>query len=386
MSGTHRDFSLLIKPTGADCNLACDYCFYLPKSALYPGRRRMDDRVLETLVRSYMATEQEVYSFGWQGGEPTLMGAAFFRKVVELQSRYGRPGAVVANGLQTNATHLEEPLAALLAEYRFLVGVSLDGPPEVHDRFRRACGGQPTHAAVLQGIERLRRSGAACNALTAVSAANVERPEELYRYLRELGIVHLQYVPIVELDAQGHPLPFSIGGRQWGEFLCGLYDAWLPDAGRVSVRLFDALLARLVDGPALLCTMGTDCRQYFLVEHNGDVYPCDFFVQPELRLGNIREQDWGELLESERYRAFGRRKSRWPQACADCEWLEFCAGDCLKHRLSPAGAPDAGQPALSLLCEGWQAFFAHALPGLRRLARRLARWRTRQLLAGLPEV
>jgi uncharacterized protein len=386
MAESPREFSLLVKPAGADCNLACDYCFYRGKAALYPGRtpHRMSDRTLETLISGYMAVPRGSYSFGWQGGEPTLMGEGFFRRIVELQSRHGRPGAVVANGLQTNATRISEPLAALFAEYRFLVGVSLDGPPDIHDRFRRSRGGQPSHAQVLQGLRVLQRHGVACNAVVTVNAANFGLAAPLYRYLKDLGFDYHQYIPIVEFDEGGRALPFTVRGEQWGEFLCGLYDAWLPDAGRVSVRLFDAVVARLVDGVTVMCTMGSDCRQYFAVEYNGDVYPCDFYVQPDLRLGNIAEQGWEELLASPRYRDFGQRKARWHPACQGCAYLSLCAGDCLKHRIGPVGSGAAEAEALSWLCAGWKAFYDHALSGLQRIARRLQRERSRELLAGLP--
>jgi uncharacterized protein len=388
-------FSLLVKPASADCNLRCAYCFYLSKAALYveSDRHRMSLSTLERLVASYMATEQPQYVFGWQGGEPTLMGVEFFRQVVELQSRYGRPGAVVANGLQTNATRMTDELAALFARYRFLVGVSIDGPEDVHDRHRTGGGGAGSFAAVSKGIERLQRHGVAFNALVAVSAANVERPRETYRFLVDRGIEHHQYIPIVEVDERGQPLPFSVGPEQWGRFLVNLYELWYPDRYRVSVRHFDAVLARLLDGTETICTMGRDCRSYFLVEHNGDVYPCDFFVEPRLRLGNIHDSEWVELGRSALYREFGAQKSRISPECTACGFLDLCAGDCPRFRAERAGAQTAhsagtegvraipgGDPrAISRLCGGWKAFYEHAMPGFRRLAREVQRRRSREL-------
>jgi uncharacterized protein len=400
-----RPFSLLIKPASADCNLRCAYCFYLPKAQLYPGseRHRMSADTLERVIATYMATDQPQYAFGWQGGEPTLMGAEFFRRVVELQSRYGRPGAVVANGLQTNATRITDELAAFFARCRFLLGVSVDGPEGLHDRFRKAAGGGGSFRAVSRGIECLQRHGVAFNALVAVTAANAERVEEIYRFLLDRGIDHHQYIPIVEFDGRGRPLPFSVGGEQWGRFLVRLYELWHPDRYRVSVRHFDAVLARLVDGAEAICTMGRDCRSYFLVEHNGDVYPCDFFVEPALRLGNLHELGWDQLAGSAVYRDFGARKSWLHEECAGCAYLELCAGDCLKHRIRPAGAqatatpeaavstpgaasplpggvaPRAEAPVLSSLCSGWKTFYERTLPGFRRLAREVQRQRSREL-------
>jgi uncharacterized protein len=211
------------------------------------------------------------------------------------------------------------------------------------------------------------------------------------------GIEHHQYIPIVEVDQQGQPLPFSVGPEEWGRFLVRLYELWYPDRYRVSVRHFDAVLARLVDGTETICTLGRDCRSYFLVEHNGDVYPCDFFVEPGLRLGNIQDSGWEELRRSALYREFGAQKSRISQECSACSFLELCAGDCLKLRAVPAavkgesrgepggvpGIPGGDPRAMSRLCGGWKAFYEHTLPGFRRLAREVQRQRSRELQEGM---
>jgi uncharacterized protein len=362
-----KPFSLLIKPTSADCNLRCDYCFYLSRAALYPhtSRHRMSAEVLEQLIRTYLATDQPQYVFLWQGGEPTLMGLEFFRRVTSLQRKYGRPGAVVANGVQTNGVLIDDALAAHWAAYHFLVGVSLDGPAAVHDRYRRTSGGHGSHSRVLQGIECLKRHGVEFNALVLVSTANVERGREIYEYLCELGIYYHQYIPCVEFDPRGRPLPFTITASQWGDFLCAVFDAWLAgDFRRVSVRLFDSILVRMLGGDHTICHMGRNCCQYFVVEYNGDVYPCDFFVEADTKLGNIMQDSWQALHDSPAYRAFGRQKSAWHKRCASCPYLDYCAGDCLKHRLYGGQGPRA----LSWLCEGWRQFYSHALPKLTRLA------------------
>lgn len=370
-------FTLLIKPAGADCNLRCAYCFYLEKAALYPDtpHHRMSDEVLERLIGSYMATDQPQYGFGWQGGEPTLMGTAFFKRVTALQQQCGRPGALVANGLQTNGTLIDNDLAAHLAAYRFLVGVSVDGPAAYHDAYRLTAGGEATRTRVQAGIDRLRRHGVDFNVLTLVNALNGSHPETVYRHLVDQGHFYHQYIPCVAFDTAGRPLPFSIEPRPWGDFLCRLFDIWYPgDTRRVSIRLFDSILVRLVDGVANVCNMGRDCRQYFLVEHNGDVYPCDFFAEPELKLGNIMVNDWDELYASPRFRAFGACKRQWNAACGACPWLDFCAGDCPKHRY--AGARDPQQ--LSYLCAGWKQFYAHTLPRFEQLADEIRRERAAQ--------
>jgi uncharacterized protein len=362
-----KDFSLLIKPAGADCNLRCGYCFYLKKSALYPGapRHRMTDAILDRMIGSFMATGQRVYSFAWQGGEPTLVGLDFFKRVVELQKHYGKHGATVANGLQTNGTLLDDDWARHFAEYKFLLGVSLDGPEAIHDHFRLYGDRRGSHAEVLKGIAALRRQRAEFNILTLVSQANAHHATEVYDYLVERGFLYHQYIECVEFDEKGDLLPFSVSGAEWGAFLCAIFDRWFAsDTRRVSVRLFDSVLARLVDGATNVCTMGADCRNYLVVEHNGDIYPCDFFVEPDLRLGNIMRDDWAALWGRERFAAFGAAKCGWNPQCASCPYLALCGGDCQKHRY--AKGRDPGN--LSALCEGWRLFHGHTRDRFLQLA------------------
>lgn len=369
-----RPFSLLIKPTSADCNLRCGYCFYLGKRALYPDRpvHRMSEEVMRKMVGSFLATDQAQYVFGWQGGEPTLMGLDFFKKVTACQRELGRSGAQVSNGLQTNATLIDDAWADHLARFHFLVGVSMDGPPAVHNLYRTAIDGRGSHESVMRGVAALRRNGAEYNVLTLVSQANVRRAGEIYRYLCGLGACYHQYIECVEFDAGGALMPFAIRGEAWGDFLCGIYDEWYPtDTRKVSVRLFDSVLAMMVDGVANCCSLGRDCRQYLVVEHNGDVYPCDFFVEPDLKLGNVMEQSWEEMLDSPAYAAFGRRKAQWNELCAACPYLTYCAGCCPKNR--PLRGRDPKR--LSVLCEGWKTFYRHALPGFETLADQIRRER-----------
>ncbi|MDP6525837.1 MAG: anaerobic sulfatase maturase [Kiritimatiellia bacterium] len=364
-----KPFSLLVKPASADCNLRCRYCFYLDRCELYPGtrRHRMSDEVLETMIQTYLGTDQPQYSIGWQGGEPTMMGLDFFKKVTSLQEKHGRRGAAVSNGLQTNTTLINDEWAQHLARYNFLVGVSIDGPPEIHDKYRVFVDGRGAHSAVMKGLESLKRNHVEYNVLTLVSESNFAKPREVYHYLRDdLGVMFHQYIECVEFDSDGDLMPFAINGGQWGEFLCAIYDEWIAceDTHRVSVRLFDSLLTMMVDGYANVCAMGQDCRQYLVVEHNGDIYPCDFYVRPDLKLGNIMENSWEELLESTAYREFGVRKSQWNEKCAECKYLKFCSGCCPKNR--PLQGKDPTK--LSVLCEGWLQFFDHAMPGIESLA------------------
>jgi uncharacterized protein len=389
-------FSLLIKPAGPDCNLACDYCFYLDKSALFPGapRHRMTEELLETLTRRYLETEQPNHAFAWQGGEPTLMGAAFFRKAVELQKRYARPGSTITNAIQTNATLITDEMAELFGREKFLVGVSLDGPAEIHDRYRvyagPAAGGHAadapapdapaarprgSHDQVLRGIERLRKHKVEFNILVLVSQANVHRPVEVYNYLLENGLHYHQYIPCVETDSEGNLLPFAINAEQWGAFLIAVFDRWYPkDVRRVSIRHHDALMNFFLDGSFAMCSMGGRCNAYVVVEHNGNVYPCDFFVEPELRLGNVATDGWASMLRSPKRMRFAAEKARWSQSCAGCSHLSYCSGECPKMRL-----PGTAESRLCADGDGWQAFLDRAVPTFRSLAESAALQRGHRL-------
>ena len=325
----------------------------------------MSDRVLERLVKSFMSTGQAQYSFAWQGGEPTLMGLDFFKKVTALQKKYGQSGKVVTNGLQTNGTLITDEFARHLADYRFLVGVSLDGPAVIHDAYRTYSDGRGSHADVIKGIRHLETNKVEFNILTLVSRSNVRKAGEVYHYLCDNGFLFQQYIECVEFDESGKRMPYSISGEEWGDFLCEIFDLWVKgDTRRVSIRLFDSIVLKLVDGITNCCPMGTDCRQYFVVEHNGDIYTCDFFVQNDLRLGNIMEDSWQAFLGHHAYEAFGKRKQQWNRECDSCEYLKLCAGDCPKHRYSKEVNPGN----ISTLCSGWKKFYAHSLKGFEKLA------------------
>ena len=363
-----KPFSLLIKPTSSDCNLNCEHCFYLEKSSLYPEtkRHRMTDRVLEKMISGYMATPQPQYIFGWQGGEPTLMGIDFFRQALSLEEKYGRNGASAGNTLQTNGKLLNDEFAKLFAKYNFLIGVSLDGPKEIHDCYRTTTDGSGSHADAVKGIECLKRNNVEFNILTLVTSANVKKAKEVYHYLCDNGFLFHQYIPCVEFDAQTSLEPFAISGKEWGDFLCEIFDEWIKnDAKKVSVRLFDSILTYLINGTYNVCNMQSNCCSYFVVEHNGDVYPCDFFVEKNRKLGNIMNNSWDELINSGKYLDFGKQKSLWNNACAQCKHIKYCAGDCLKHRLYENGDPKK----ISWLCEGWKQFYDHSLPALKGLVK-----------------
>lgn len=370
-----RPFSLLIKPAGADCNLRCAYCFYLGRRELYPETsvHRMDEATLTRLVRGYLALPFPAHTFAFQGGEPLLMGEAFYRTLIRLQRRYARPGTQITNCVQTNGTLLTPSLAAFFAQEHFLLGVSVDGPEAVHNERRPDVAGHGSHAAVMRGLDCLRAAGAEFNLLTLVSQSNVHDPLGTYRYLRDtLGARYLQFIECVEFGEDGALLPYAISPEAWADFIIAIFDEWYAhDVHTVSVRLFDSVVAKLLTGNANSCSMGCDCREYFVVEHNGDVYPCDFFVRPELRLGNITTHDWDELWDEPRHTAFGARKAAMNAACDACPHRFFCQGDCPKNRTGHDASRDSR--TLSFLCPAWKRIYAHIVPPLRREAERLKR-------------
>ncbi|MDA3927255.1 MAG: anaerobic sulfatase maturase [Kiritimatiellae bacterium] len=364
------NFSLLIKPASADCNLRCEYCFYLDHCNMYPETKvhRMSDQVLERMIESYYATPQPLYSFVWQGGEPLLMGESFYQSVTDMQMAYGRPGVDVCNSIQTNATLITDRYARMFKACNFLTGVSLDGPAELHDKARLDAGGKGSHAQVINGIDTLRRNQAEFNILTLVSKYNIKHPVEIYDYLvNDIDAKFLQFIECVELDEKGNLPPYCISAGEWGEFLCTIFDRWYKsDTRDISVRLFDTVIAKMVTGQDICCTSGRDCRQYFVVEYNGDVYPCDFHVLPELKLGNIMTHSWEEMAESQIYKDFGARKSNVHDDCKVCPYFKFCAGDCPKNRVGHISG-DASQ--LSYICEGLKMFYQHTLPKFEELAK-----------------
>ena len=364
-----KPFSLLIKPASADCNLRCEYCFYIDHLDGLEEVPRMSDEILEAMIASYMKTNQgNTYAFGWQGGEPTIMGLKFFKKVVELQQKYGKPGTVVQNGLQTNCTLITNEMAKFFGEYKFLLGVSLDGPEYLHDHYRKTIGQKPTHALVMRGIENLKRYKVEFNILTLVNNLTVKKAKEIYNYHKDKGFFYHQYIPCVEYDDHNNPYHFSITGEDWGTFLCELFDEWIKeDVNTVSVRLFDSIIEYLVFNRYNVCNIQENCCQYFVVEYDGNVYPCDFFVRKDLVLGNVLTGTWDDFLDSPIYHQFGRQKALWNDECNACPYLYLCHGGCQKNRV---GGPQSSK-TLSVLCQGWKKFYTHALSRFEVLAKKV---------------
>ena len=377
----------MAKPTGSVCNIACEYCFYLEKEKLYPDRRgqwRMSDEVLERYVRQYIeAQDVPVVEFAWQGGEPTLMGVDFFRRAVELQKKYAN-GKTITNAFQTNGILLDDEWGEFLAENRFLVGLSIDGPRELHDRYRLDRGGRPTFDRVFAGLRLLRKHGVEFNTLTVLQRHNAGHPMEVYRFLREEGSGFMQFIPIVEraarepgedglelvdpyFEGRAGVTSWSVLPTQYGRFLCRVFDEWVRrDVGRVFVQIFDVSLAAWLGQEPSLCVLAETCGKAMIIEHNGDLYSCDHFVYPAYRLGNVREKTIREMVESPMQVRFGLdKRDRLPRFCRACAFRFACNGGCPKHRFDRT--PD-GEEGLNYLCKGYRIFFDHVDPYMRFMA------------------
>jgi len=322
-----QPFTLLIKPSGSDCNVDCKYCFYKCRAPeVGQGRQRMSDEVLEKLVKDYMQLRFPLAGFAWQGGEPTLMGLDFYKRAVELQKKYGSSGQEVGNSLQTNAILLDDKWCPFLHENKFLVGVSIDGPREFHDYYRLDHSGTGTFDRVMRAIEKCKEHKVEFNTLTLLQAKNAEHADEVFDFLIELGVRYLQFIPCVEVDpATGKIADFSITPEQYGEFLCRTFDRWYEYGPRkLSIRDFDSILSYCVTGKHTICTFDRQCSQYVVIEHTGDAFCCDFFVEPKWRLGNIFEMPIEKLAVSPTKRAFARAKQTLCNTCIVCRHLATC--------------------------------------------------------------
>jgi uncharacterized protein len=383
-------FHAMTKPVGPACNLACSYCFYLEKSQLFrgAGNFRMSDETLEAYIRDYIAAQPgtEVH-FAWQGGEPTLLGIDFFREVVALQERFCA-GRAIRNAFQTNGILLDAEWAEFFARHKFLVGVSIDGPRELHDAYRVDRGGQPTFDRVMAGLDVLRARGVEFNTLTTVNRKNARHPGEVYRFLKKVGSGYIQFIPIVERDAPpggsetglhlapppDHPdgagsavTPWSVRPADYGEFLCRIFDEWLrEDVGKVFVQQFDAALANWAGEPPGVCVFSKNCGRTVAVEHNGDVYSCDHYVYPEYCLGSLLDKPLASMVDSPAQDRFGEAKSAaLPRCCLECPVEFACHGECPKHRF--LRTPE-GEPSMNYLCAAYRRFFAHIDSAMRTMA------------------
>ncbi len=369
-------FHVMIKPRGPICNLDCSYCYYLSKEDLYPGSAfRMSEEILKNFTRDYIRAQQvpEVV-FSWQGGEPLLMGLDFFQKAVEFQQAYARPGTRISNTLQTNGTFITEEWCHFFRENAFLVGISLDGPADLHDVYRVDKGGKPSHAAVMKGLDLLKDHRVEYNILATVHAANVEHPLPVYRFFRdEVETSFIQFIPIVQRDnrtgyQEGTQVTErSVTGSGYGRFLNAIFDEWVcNDVGRVFVQLFDVTLAGWVGRPMGLCIFDETCGRALALEHNGDLYACDHYVEPNHFVGNVRREPLPVLVTSEAQQAFGvAKKESLPGYCRSCDVKFLCNGGCPKNRILET--PE-GEKGLNWLCEGYKAFFNHTSGAMNYMA------------------
>jgi len=362
--------SILVKPAGPDCNMGCTYCFYLEKAELFSKSKvhRMSEKTLEEMTRQIMAQSQHQVSIGWQGGEPTLMGLSFFEKAVNFQQKYGR-GHTVGNGFQTNGLLIDKEWAKFLNKYKFLIGLSLDGPEHIHDHYRKLRSGNGSWAKVKNKAKLMMDEGVEVNAIVVVNDYSVRFPEEIYAFHKSIGLTFQQYIPCLEQDAKNSskPASFSVPPEQYGEFLCTLFDLWLEDfengGPTTSIRWFDSLFHSYVGLLPPECTLLKECGVYVVIEHNGDVYACDFFVDPEWKLGNIQDRKIIDMLNCAQQNTFGKNKSSLPAECRKCRWLSLCRGGCPKDRLFSAQAE-----GLNFFCPSFKMFFNHADKHFRRMA------------------
>jgi uncharacterized protein len=350
-------FQLLVKPVSFNCNLRCTYCFYLRVKELYPDaeRPKMSERILETLISQFMGYQFKESIIGWQGGEPTLAGLDFFKKIVHFQQIYGKPGQVIGNALQTNGILIDDDWCQFLSKYKFLVGLSLDGPKSVHDKYRKNVGGKSVWGKVMNAALLMRNHQVEFNILCVVSKANINRVKELFNFFVDNSFYYLQFIPALEVDENGKKASFSINSSQYGKFLCDLFDLWIDDPHQVSIRLFNSILATTLGQPKGFCVLEQKCADYLLVEWNGDVYPCDFFAKESYKLGNVLQKDLAKLLEK-RNNSFGKLKGELAPDCTSCKWLTYCYGGCIKDRIFP----DNPHPNKTYYCEGLKAFFDYS--------------------------
>lgn len=376
-------FHVMLKPRGAICNLDCKYCYYLSKEKLYPRSQfHMSDNLLEEYTRQYIEAQPVPHvTFVWQGGEPTLMGLDFFRQAVAYQQKYRKAGMRIENALQTNGVMLDDAWCEFLKANDFLVGISLDGPRELHDCYRVDKGGRPSFERVMGGVQLLKQHGVEFNVLTTVHAVNAAHGLEVYRFLRdEVQTQFMQFIPIVQRAndsgfQEGHSVTErSVGAVQFGRFLIEIFDEWVRrDVGRVFVQMFDVALAAWVGDRPGLCVFEETCGAALAMEHNGDVYLCDHFVEPRHLVGNIVDIPLSDIVVSEKQRQFGlAKRDTLPNYCRRCEVRFVCNGGCPKDRFITS--PD-GEPGLNYLCEGYKAFFSHIAEPMRYMAAELARQR-----------
>jgi uncharacterized protein len=380
MAKASREFQVFVKPVGSICNLDCHYCYYLKKEFLYPKGEsfRMPEDILEEYIVQHIdASSEPVIRFSWHGGEPTVLGLDYFRKIVALQSKHQPPNQRIANGMQTNGTLLNEEWCRFLAGEGFAIGLSLDGPQDMHDRYRVTKDQKPTFEQTMRGYELLRKHGIQCDILCVVNAHNVQYPLRVYRFFKQINASYVTFLPMVEPqpDNESGVSHLTLQAEAWGEFLCTIFEEWRDqDIGRIKVQIFEEAARTAFEQEHSLCIFRPTCGDVPVVEHNGDFFSCDHFVDNEHCLGNIRETPLVELLESPAQRAFGQAKlDTLPRYCQACEVRDMCNGGCPKNRFTQT--PN-GEEGLNYLCAGYRRFFTLCKPFVTEVA---AQWRQQSL-------
>lgn len=358
--------TLLIKPTGPACNLNCNYCFYLEKEEMYPEKSRMSLSTAETTISQTMESGEPV-TFSWQGGEPTLMGLDFFREVVELQKKHGSGGQSVTNTIQTNATPLDEEWAKFFAKYNFLVGVSLDGPQDLHDSYRTHPDGRGSYDEVMEAIDVLKEYDVQFNVLSVLNSRTVKQPKRILNFFLGHDLRHLQFIPAIEtteIEGEERLADFSPEPEEVGEFLDAVFQVWSEDfPPAFSVRYFESLINTRLGREVGNCRIDATCDSYLVVEHNGDVYPCDFFVEEGWKLGNLNQTPLDEIEKSKRFGEFAAGKTEFGKKCSDCEFLPYCYGGCQRYRGLPGGPENR-----SYLCPAYKYFLSRNLEEIKEIA------------------
>jgi uncharacterized protein len=375
-----RDFQVFAKPIGSLCNLDCHYCYYLKTEHLYPKGEsfRMPDNILEEYIVQHIdASSETVIRFSWHGGEPTVLGLDYFRKIVALQRKHQPSSRRIANGIQTNGTLLDEEWCRFFAAEGFAVGLSLDGDREMHDQYRVTKDQKPTHEQTMRGYRLLQKHRVYTDILCVVNAYNVQFPHQVYRFFKQINAQYISFLPLIEpqLDAEGSVSPISVPAEAWGVFLCTIFDEWRDqDIGQIKVQIFEEAARTAFNQEHSLCIFRPTCGDIPVVEHNGDFYSCDHFVDVEHYLGNIKETPLVELLESPAQRAFGKAKlETLPRYCQHCRVRAMCNGECPKNRFLKT--PDE-EPGLNYLCAGYKRFFTHCQPFVSEVA---ALWNRQKL-------
>ncbi len=368
MKKSDYPFHVLIKPIGPVCNIACEYCFYLGKEKLFSYKKktdfRMSEETLETFIKQYVNGQPygttEV-NFTWQGGEPTLVGIGFYEKAIDFQNKHGRKGMKITNAFQTNGVLLNNDWAKLFKDNNFLIGISIDGPEKLHNKFRKDHSGVGTYSSVMAGLDALRKYNVDFNTLTVVQSDNGDYPQEVYNFLKRIGSTFMQFIPIVEPEGKSGVSCRTVRPQQWGNFLNTVFDLWIKqDLGRIFVQNFETMVGIYAGYPSSFCVHSPVCGRAVVLEHNGNLYSCDHFVFRENLLGNIHSTTLTNMVDSDFQKSFGLNKIKsLPLICKECPYLKLCYGGCPSNRLRKT---PSGETCLNWVCEGYKIFYSHTEP------------------------